>query len=184
MEERLFAEFNPNETFWNTLQQVPGLSLSSISKICALFNISRKSFMKDFTEDELKVLEQFIFSNFLVGYKLIRQMSLAVTTRFISRSRRGIRSRQGLPINGQRTHSNGKTPRRLRGHWVLPEVLRNPIAYFSFNKDKKQANALLNSLGHLKKKPQLHVEYRNMTKAISAKIKQAHKNKNKHKYKK
>jgi len=28
---------------------------------------------------------------------------------------RGIRLRQGLPRNGQRTHSNAKNPRRLRG---------------------------------------------------------------------
>jgi small subunit ribosomal protein S13 len=28
---------------------------------------------------------------------------------------RGIRLRQGLPRNGQRTHSNAKNPRKLRG---------------------------------------------------------------------
>lgn len=88
-----------------------------------------------------------------MGYKLIRLISLAVTARFISRSRRGIRSRQGLPINGQRTHSNGKTPRRLRGHWVLPEVLKNPIAFFNFNKDERKKSQLQELLLKLNNKP-------------------------------
>jgi small subunit ribosomal protein S13 len=125
---------SPKQTVWNVLSQVPGLSETLIAKICTIFQIKRNIKIEALTEDKIKEIEQYVMQNFLVGYKLIRKITQATTLRFISRSRRGIRSRKGLPINGQRTHSNGKTPRRLRGHWVLPEVLRNPIAYFNFNK--------------------------------------------------
>jgi len=56
----------------------------------------------------------------------------------------------------QRTHSNGKTPRRLRGHWVLPEVLKNPIAFFNFNKDEKKKSQLQELLLKLNNKPIMH----------------------------
>lgn len=151
--ELLFFNKDPKQTVWALLQQVPGLSETSIQKICTLFAIPRNAKVTILSETKIAQLERFVLENFFVGYKLIRQMSLAVTARFISRSRRGIRSRQGLPINGQRTHSNGKTPRRLRGHWVLPEVLKNPIAFFKFNKEEKKMSQLQELLLHLNKKP-------------------------------
>ena len=50
---------------------------------------------------------------------------------------------------GQRSHSNGKTSRRLRGHWVLPEVLKNPVAFLRMNPESKKKQRLLSSLAHL-----------------------------------
>lgn len=155
--EFIFIKQDPKQTVWSFLQQVPGLSETSIHKICTLFCIPRNAKVSILSETKLKQLESFILNNFLVGYKLIRQISLAVTARFISRSRRGIRSRQGLPINGQRTHSNGKTPRRLRGHWVLPEVLKNPIAFFNFNKDERKKSQLQELLLKLNNKPMFNM---------------------------
>jgi small subunit ribosomal protein S13 len=39
---------------------------------------------------------------------------------------KGFRFSQGLPVNGQRTHSNGKTPKRLfRGKYFLGDPLVN-----------------------------------------------------------
>lgn len=59
---------------------------------------------------------------------------------------------------GQRTHTNGKTPKRLRGLWVLPEVLRNPIAFFNLNKDEKKKAKLLEFFSELQMKPKLHIK--------------------------
>lgn len=155
-EEHLFNNVNPEQSVWSLLQQVPGLSEPTILKICSLFGIKRKTKINVLNNTVVKRLEKFVSKNFLVGYKLIRQMSATVTARFISRSRRGIRSRNGLPINGQRTHSNGKTPRRLRGHWVLPEVLKDPGAYYITQHNQKRVSNTLSSLLHATiKKPAL-----------------------------
>ena len=49
---------------------------------------------------------------------------------------------------GQRTHSNGKTPRRLRGHWVLPEVLKDPGAYYVTQQNMNRISKTLVTLLH------------------------------------
>jgi hypothetical protein len=43
---------------------------------------------------------------------------------------------------------------------VLPEVLRNPIAYFNFNQNDKKTTALFEQLSKLKYKPNLYVKKR------------------------
>jgi len=135
-----------NASVWKVLQAVPGLSDTTIMKICSRFGFTRVTKFTTLNSLQIRRMQRYIANNFLTGYKLARHMTLAVTKRFISRSRRGIRSRHGLPINGQRTHSNAKTPRRLRGHWVLPEVLRNPIAYFITSKNEKQVPKVITQL--------------------------------------
>lgn len=152
-EKNILRIKSSKQTVWNILCQVPGLSETLVTKICTVFQLKRNTKIGKLTEDKVKELEKYILKNFLVGYKLIRKITQATTLRFISRSRRGIRSRHGLPINGQRTHSNGKTPRRLRGLWVLPEVLRNPIAFFNFNKDEKKRAKLVDLFIDLQTKP-------------------------------
>lgn len=147
-EEHILNLKDPKQKVWDVLQQVPGLSEPSLLKICAILGIKRNAKFNTLNKDIILKLESLILRNFLVGYKLIRRMSATVTARFISRSRRGIRSRNGLPINGQRTHSNGKTPRRLRGHWVLPEVLKDPGAYYITQQNMNRISKTLTTLLH------------------------------------
>ena len=68
----------------------------------------------------------------------------------------GIRSRQGLPIN--RPRELIVMVKRPDGSvtLVLPEVLKNPIAFFNFNKDEKKASQLQELLLSLYNKPQIN----------------------------
>lgn len=50
---------------------------------------------------------------------------------------KGIRHRKGLPVRGQRTHTNSKTFKKLRNQRVLPVAFQN-----DFNDSKKQSSII------------------------------------------
>lgn len=60
-------------------------------------------------------------------------------------------------LTGQRTHTNGKTPKRLRGLWGITRSVKNPIAFFNFNKDEKKKAKLLEFFSELQVKPRLRM---------------------------
>lgn len=69
----------------------------------------------DLTEDEVKRLREFIDANFKVEGDLRREVSMDIKRLMDLNSYRGLRHRRGLPVRGQRTHTNARSrkgPRR------------------------------------------------------------------------
>jgi small subunit ribosomal protein S13 len=73
--------------------------------------------VKDLTEDEVRKLRDVIDNELTVEGDLRRERSQNVKRLQESGASRGLRHRRGLPVNGQRTKTNGRTrkgPRRMQ----------------------------------------------------------------------
>ncbi len=69
----------------------------------------------ELSEDEVKRLREYIDANYKVEGDLRREVSMNIKRLMDLNTYRGLRHRRGLPVRGQRTHTNARTrkgPRR------------------------------------------------------------------------
>lgn len=74
--------------------------------------------VKNLTEAEITKLRNYIEKNFKVEGELRREVSQSIRRLIEIGAYRGVRHRRGLPVRGQRTHTNSRTrkgPRRSIG---------------------------------------------------------------------
>jgi small subunit ribosomal protein S13 len=80
--------------------------------------ISRDTKIRDLTEKEVIRLREYIDRNFKVEGDLRREVSQDIKRKMEVGSYQGLRHRRGLPVRGQRTHTNARTrkgPRKTVG---------------------------------------------------------------------
>ena len=100
------------------LTYVYGIGKSVSSEILKRANISEDTRIKDMTEDEVTRIRSIIDENFEVEGDLRRDVSMNIKRLMDIGSYRGLRHRKGLPVRGQRTHTNArgrKGPRKTVG---------------------------------------------------------------------
>ncbi|WP_354641018.1 30S ribosomal protein S13 [Kitasatospora camelliae] len=71
--------------------------------------------VRDISEDDLVKLSQYIDANFTVEGDLRREVAADIRRKVEIGCYEGLRHRRGLPVRGQRTHTNARTrkgPRR------------------------------------------------------------------------
>ena len=96
------------------LTYVFGIGRSRAAQIVKDAGVSPDTKVKDLTEDEIVKLREAVESGEVEG-ELRRERSQNVKRLSEIGSYRGLRHRRGLPVNGQRTHTNARTrkgPRR------------------------------------------------------------------------
>jgi small subunit ribosomal protein S13 len=74
--------------------------------------------IRDLSEDEVKRLRDYIDATFKVEGDLRREVAQNIKRKVEIGSYQGIRHRRGLPVRGQRTHTNARTrkgPKRTVG---------------------------------------------------------------------
>ena len=91
------------------LTYIYGIGRSSAHEIAAQLGISPDTKVRDLTDEEITRLRTHIDANLQVEGDLRRERSQAVKRLSEIGSYRGIRHRRGLPVNGQRTRTNGRT---------------------------------------------------------------------------
>lgn len=109
---------NWEATVWKTIRAHKGLSNTTATSICARLGLNRTTKIKYLTTREIGRLYSILSRNFLIDDSLTSSVTTRFTEVYQERNRHGLRLRQGLPVNGQRTRSNAKTPRRLKGAWL------------------------------------------------------------------
>ncbi len=80
--------------------------------------VDRDARVRDLTDDEVLRLRQFIENNFRVEGDLRREVANNIKRKIEIGSYQGVRHRIGLPVRGQRTHTNARTrkgPKRTVG---------------------------------------------------------------------
>jgi small subunit ribosomal protein S13 len=100
------------------LTYVYGIGKSVSSEILKRANIAEDTRIKDMTEDEITRIRSIIDENFEVEGDLRRDISMNIKRLMDIGSYRGLRHRKGLPVRGQRTHTNArgrKGPRKTVG---------------------------------------------------------------------
>jgi small subunit ribosomal protein S13 len=79
--------------------------------------VDPNTYVKDLTDDEVRKLRDVIDQELTVEGDLRRERSQNVKRLMEIGAYRGLRHRRGLPVNGQRTKTNGRTrkgPRRMQ----------------------------------------------------------------------
>ena len=97
------------------LTYIFGLGRSSARRILGRAGIDVNRRVKDWTEDEVGRVREIIDRDHKVEGDLRREVSVNIKRLMDISCYRGIRHRKGLPVRGQRTHTNARTrkgPRR------------------------------------------------------------------------
>ncbi len=91
------------------LTYIFGIGRSIAKKILADLNIDAARKTKDLTEDEIVKIRTYIDNNLKVEGDLRREVTQNIKRLIEINSYRGIRHKRGLPVRGQRTHTNART---------------------------------------------------------------------------
>jgi small subunit ribosomal protein S13 len=97
------------------LTYIFGIGRTTSQKILDQANISRDTKTDDLTEIQVNAIRQIIDSQFKVEGDLRTEISMSIKRLMDLGCYRGLRHRRGLPVRGQRTHTNARTrkgPRR------------------------------------------------------------------------
>ena len=100
------------------LTYIYGIGLTTAKEIIAATGVDPSVRVKDLTEDDLTKLRDYIQQNLKVEGDLHREVSQNVKRLMEIGCYRGLRHRRGLPVRGQRTHTNARTrkgPRKQIG---------------------------------------------------------------------
>ncbi|MGN0071624.1 MAG: 30S ribosomal protein S13 [Atopobiaceae bacterium] len=95
-----------------------GIGRTSATKICAEVGIDPSTRVRDLTEEEVSKIRDYIDANYTVEGDLRRERRQNIARLMEIGCYRGLRHRKGLPVHGQRTHTNARTrkgPRRQIG---------------------------------------------------------------------
>jgi small subunit ribosomal protein S13 len=90
------------------LTYVYGIGKSASIKILERAKIDKNTRMKDLTEDEISRIRSVVDKDYEVEGDLRRSINMNVKRLMDIGSYRGLRHRKGLPVRGQRTHTNAR----------------------------------------------------------------------------
>jgi small subunit ribosomal protein S13 len=96
------------------LTDIFGIGLTSSRAILNTANIDRMKRTTELLDEEVSQLRDIIESGYKVEDDLRRQVKQNIIRLAQINSFRGKRHRQNLPVRGQRTRTNSRTPRRIR----------------------------------------------------------------------
>ena len=92
------------------LTYIYGIGRTTATKICNECNINVDTRVKDLTEDEVDAIRKYIDNaQLMVEGDLRRERNMNVKRLMDIGCNRGLRHRKGLPVRGQRTHTNART---------------------------------------------------------------------------
>ena len=100
------------------LTYIYGIGLTLSRRLLKETSIESDIRVKDLTEDQINRLTMAIQRSYRVEGDLRRQVSADIKRLVDIGSYRGVRHKRGLPVHGQRTHSNARTrkgPRKTVG---------------------------------------------------------------------
>ena len=91
------------------LTYIYGIGNTTAKKIIAETGVNPDIRVKDISEDDLQKIREYIDKNLTVEGDLHREVSQNIKRLMEIGCYRGLRHRKGLPVRGQRTHTNART---------------------------------------------------------------------------
>ena len=92
-----------------SLTYIFGIGRTTSQKILSDTGINPDTRVRDLTDDEVSQIRVYIDANVKVEGDLRRDISQDIKRKMEIGSYQGIRHRRGLPVRGQRTHTNART---------------------------------------------------------------------------
>jgi small subunit ribosomal protein S13 len=96
------------------LTYIFGIGLTRAQKVCADTGVDPGTRIRQLTDDEVTRIRRYIEANFEVEGDLRREIQQDIKRKIEIGSYQGIRHRRGLPVRGQRTHTNARTRKGRR----------------------------------------------------------------------
>jgi small subunit ribosomal protein S13 len=91
------------------LTYIHGIGRTKAQEICGKVGIPAERRVNDLTDDEVVRIREAIDRDYLVEGDLRREVAMNVKRLMDLGCYRGLRHRKGLPVRGQRTHTNART---------------------------------------------------------------------------
>jgi small subunit ribosomal protein S13 len=91
------------------LTYIYGLGRTRAFETCLGSRIDPATRVRDLTDEEIVRIRDWIGSNYGVEGDLRREVNQNIKRKVEIGSYQGLRHRRGLPVNGQRTHTNART---------------------------------------------------------------------------
>lgn len=91
------------------LQYIHGIGATKAAEICQKVAIPRERRVNELSDAEVMQIRETIDHDYLVEGDLRRQVAMNIKRLMDLGNYRGIRHRRGLPVRGQRTHTNART---------------------------------------------------------------------------
>lgn len=111
----LETKLSENKSVFFALTNVYGIGRNTASLICKKLGFSVNLKTKDLTQEQVEELLQVVDSmDLTLNNELKKLRSLTLKTLVSIKSYRGLRRVRGLPVRGQRTHTNAKSSRKGR----------------------------------------------------------------------
>lgn len=102
-----------NKSVFFALTNIYGIGKSTAFLICKKLGFSINLKIKDLTQEQISEILRIVDSlNLLLNNELKKFKSLTLKNLISIKSYRGLRRVRGLPVRGQRTHTNAKSARK------------------------------------------------------------------------
>ena len=96
------------------LTYIYGIGRSRASEILSKADIDLNTKVKDWSDEHIMTISKMLQDEFKVEGELRSEVQTNVKRLMDIGSYRGVRHRKGLPVRGQRTHTNAKTARKIK----------------------------------------------------------------------
>ena len=91
------------------LTYIFGIGRTSAKNICTKVGIPTERRVHELTDDEVAQVRNAVDNEYQVEGDLRREISMNIKRLMDISAYRGLRHRRGLPVHGQRTHTNART---------------------------------------------------------------------------
>ena len=92
-----------------SLTYIFGVGRTTANQVCTAVTIDPGTRVRDLTDEEVARLRAYIDQNLKVEGDLRRDVAQDIKRKMEISCYQGIRHRRGLPVHGQRTHTNART---------------------------------------------------------------------------
>jgi small subunit ribosomal protein S13 len=92
-----------------SLTYIFGIGPTTASLICDQTEVSLETRVRDLTDEEVAKIRTWIDQNLKVEGDLRREVQQDIKRKIEINCYQGVRHRRGLPVRGQRTHTNART---------------------------------------------------------------------------
>jgi small subunit ribosomal protein S13 len=92
-----------------SLTYIFGIGPSISKQICAAVDVDPNTRVRDLTDEEVNRIRQWVDANLKVEGDLRREVQQDIKRKMEIGCYQGLRHRRGLPVRGQRTHTNART---------------------------------------------------------------------------
>jgi len=92
-----------------SLTYIFGIGKTTSQKLCADLGLDRNTKVSELTEDEVNKIRAYVDEHLTIEGDLRRDVQNDIKRKIEIGCLQGIRHRKGLPVRGQRTHTNART---------------------------------------------------------------------------